>query len=387
MISTKYQLIIIGSDNSFSPKITDVFFQHISELGLDESKINIIKRSNFKKQYTPNAPAFCLYFGDAKGKYKDLNLLETLKSDATLILPVVNSLGSFTESVPKELYSINGYQLSSESDIEPLVGSILEGLGLLRLSRRLFISYRRKESSSIAIQLFEQFEKNGFDVFLDTHSIRPGESFQDELWHRMADADIVVLLNTPNFLKSKWTTKELARANAMSIGILQLLWPDHRIENNAQLSIPFQLENKDFASKPNSFLGDSVVEEIVSQAEGLRARSYASRQDNIVTEFISAANEAKKQVSLHHERFITLTKKNGTNVIIIPTVGVPEAFTYNQSQELVSQIELKEIEKAYILYDHRHLRKRWIEHLSWLDDHLPIKSIKIVKAGEWLKKV
>ena len=42
------------------------------------------------------------------------------------------------------------------------------------------------------------------------------------------------------------------------------------------------------------------------------------------------------------------------------------------------------VENYYIRFD---LREKWIKHLDWLDNYLPIKTIKIVKAEEWLKTI
>lgn len=242
-MKTTYQLITLGSDKDLIKDVLDGFYQRIAEMGISKSSITILDNKNFKKLYKANAPSFCLYFGYENSNFQDLDLIKILLTDATLILPIVSKFENFNEQIPEILRSINGFELSSTLDIEKLVSSILEGLSLLRLSRRIFISYKRDESSLVAIQLFESLEKAGFDVFLDTHSIRPGEPFQDELWHRMADTDVVVLLNTPGFLNSNWTTQELAKANSMSIGILQLIWPEHKLERDAELSLPFQLKN------------------------------------------------------------------------------------------------------------------------------------------------
>jgi hypothetical protein len=211
-MKTKYQLIKIGADNIFYKEILDTLYHHINELGLAKESILEIDERNFHVDYKGNAPTFCLYFSNDSGSFKNIDLLEILIKDANLILPIASDLSKFSTQIPKELANVNGFELASRHDIEKLVSSILEGFSLLRLSRRLFISYKRDESSTVAIQLYEQLEKNGFDVFLDTHSIRPGEPFQEELWHRMSDTDVVVMLNTPGFLNSRWTTQELAKA-------------------------------------------------------------------------------------------------------------------------------------------------------------------------------
>ena len=387
----KYQIIFIGSINPFVDEIIETLNRHIAEFGISLNSVVVIEESNFSDEYHANAPVFCLYFGNEKGCFKNLDLLEVLIKDASLILPIVNDLDQFTKSTPEILHNINGFKLSSRLDIELLVSSILEGLSLLRLSRRLFISYKRDESSSVAIQLFEQLEKNGFDVFLDTHSIKPGEPCQEELWHRMADTEVVVLLNTPGFLKSNWTTQELAQANAMSIGILQLIWPVHKLERDAELSVPFQLSDVDFGnhlfSDNKSYLSEDTISKIVNQVESLRSRSLASRQDNIITEFISAANKAGIKVDLQPNKFITLQCSDGKELVIIPTVGVLKAFVYNQSEKLVSRIKSTNVVEVYLLYDHRNIREKWLSHLDWLDNYLPVKTIKIVEVEKWLKRI
>lgn len=390
-MTTKYQIIKLGSDNPFYKEVLDTLYHHIKELGLAKESILEIDETNFKAEYKGNAPTFCLYFGSNSGTFKNIDLLEILIKDANLILPVASDLEKFNSQIPKELENVNGFELATSNDIEKLVSCILEGLSLLRLSRRLFISYKRDESSTVAIQLFEQLEKNGFDVFLDTHSIRPGEPFQEELWHRMADTDVVVLLNTPGFLNSNWTTQELAKANSMSIGILQIIWPTHKLERDAELSIPLQLSDSDFGNKkfknPTSYLNPNTISNILSQVESLRARSLASRQDNIITEFIASSNRVGKKADLQSEKFITIKRSDGKELVIIPTVGVPQAFTYNQSEELVARIKSKNVAGAYLLFDHRNIREKWIKHLDWLDNYLPVKTIKIVKAEEWLKTI
>jgi len=119
----------------------------------------------------------------------------------------------------------------------------------------------------------------------------------------------------------------------------------------------------------------------------LRARSLASRQDNIISEFIASSNNVGKKADLQSEKFITVKQTDGKELVIIPTVGIPQAFTYNQSEELVTRIKSKNVVGAYLLYDHRNIREKWLNHLAWLDNYLPIKSIKIVDAEKWLSKI
>lgn len=386
---TFYQIICLGEKHSLQDKVIEVLLKHIAELGVSTNLITIIDENNFEKDYKKNAPSYCLYFG-RESNFRNIEQLKTLVEDATLILPIVSDLNRFSKQIPEQLKTINGYELTSEDNIEGLVSCILEGLSLIRSSRRLFISYRRNESSTVAIQLFEKLEKAGFDVFLDTHSVSPGSSFQDELWHRMVDTDVVVLLNTPGFMTSNWTKQELAKANAMSIGVVQLIWPTHNLESEAKICIPIKLTKKNFkfrffdCSYSGRKLCDDVVREIISKTESLRARTLAARQDNIVKELISSAKRTGKLIDLHPEKYLTITKSDGSEIIIFPTVGVPHAFTYDQSKELLDRMKRNDVGEIFLLFDHANIRERWIKHLDWLDRYLPIKTIKIVDVEKWL---
>lgn len=384
-MKTKYQLVFIGNTSPFKKDITDTFLNHILELGLVKDSIILLDEFNFKDNYKANAPTVGLYFGGSI--FPNIDILDILINDATIILPIVEDNSRFNSLTPEILHTINGFELKTTSNIEPLVGNILEGLELLRLSRRLFISYRRCESRNVAVQLYERLEESGFDVFLDTHSIKAGNVFQDELWHRMADTDVVVLLDTPNFLGSEWTQEELAKASAMSIGILQLVWPNHIPERMSELSIRFHLSENDFEDKEFKILKEDSVSNIISMSESLRARSLGSRQDNIIKEFITPARNLGLSVDLQPEKIITIDRSNGEEFVIIPTIGVPHSFTYNQSEELVKRIRSHKRNRAFLLYDHRNIRDKWLKHLAWLDSYLPIGSIKITEVEQWLKSI
>ena len=141
----RYQIIIIGKKSLYTNEILDIFYKRLNELGIKKESIIIIDKDNFHSEYKANAPTFCLYFGNKASPFKDLDLVRILIVDATLILPIVDDFINFSSLIPEELLNINGFELSSSVQIEKLVSSILEGLSLLRLSRRLFISYKRNE--------------------------------------------------------------------------------------------------------------------------------------------------------------------------------------------------------------------------------------------------
>lgn len=222
-----YQIAIFakGAD-SYAATLKATIRRCISDLGVPTTMLSFLDESSVSTR-DPKSPTVGAFFGLAPHPAPAVAALSELMQDAALIVPIVSALDRFKEFVPTNLWPINGMVIRPEDPgLERIASVLLEGLGLLRKSRRLFISYRRAETQGIAIQLYEQLDANGFDVFLDTHSIRPGEPFQEVLWHRMADTDVVVLLDSPGFLGSQWTEEELAWANSTNLQILQLIWQE-----------------------------------------------------------------------------------------------------------------------------------------------------------------
>lgn len=385
----KYQLILLGTLGELSKNVITLFFEQIAELKLQQDSFSIITENNFEKEYKGNQPAFAVYFGDPKGDFKDLDVLQHLIKDGTMILPVFYNEGCFEAQIPSDIRGQNGL-LYSDGDEKKIIPLILESFELLRSSRKVFVSYKRNESSSVAIQLYEALERNNFDVFLDTHSIKKGEPFQDELWHRMADCDVIVLLNTKGFLDSRWCKEEIAEANVKQIGVVQLVWPDHKLENSAEICFPFQLADSDFENgiykdQNTSKLKSKFIKELVHTVESVRARNLAARQDNLITEFTNSARKFGKKVNLQPQRFITEEIGENKRKIYIPTIGIPQSISCNQSQELKNQIKEYEVESIYLIYDNLRIRDKWLKHLDWLNKYLDVKTIKKQDFEQWLQ--
>lgn len=387
-MKSNYQVIFIGENSAFYDNIVSTFRERVNDLGLPANSINILTEENFFTEYKPYNPSVCIYFG-ILGLPKNLDILDNIIEDAVFVIPVVPEVQNFPKYVPKQLLPINGFPLRALDDIEALVARMMEGLSLLRLARRLFVSYRRVESRSVAIQLYEYLDQCGFDVFLDTHSIRPGEQFQDELWHRLVDTDVVVLLDTPGFLGSEWTEQELAKASAMSIGILQLVWPNHKQNPYSSLCDPIYLNQDDFEG--GNYTGSSInltnrfLKHLSGEVESKRARNLAARQDNLIQEFTTTARNMNVQANLQPEKYITISNLKGQEFAIIPTVGVPHAFTYNQTEELIKRIRSHNSPKAFLLYDNRNVVEKWQKHLTWLDDYLPVQAVRVTEIEKCIK--
>ena len=169
----KYQLIMLGSDVPAKHHIFSKIVEKLKDLGLPTSIIKKIEADDISNNYAGNQPAFGIYFGDESGSHKTLDATQKLLDDGTMILPIYYGNpdeGAFSKEIPCILANQNGIQFK-EIEIDRIANIILEALELLRSTRKIFISYRRNESTSVAIQLYEALELYNYDVFLDTHSI------------------------------------------------------------------------------------------------------------------------------------------------------------------------------------------------------------------------
>jgi hypothetical protein len=382
----KYQVIILGKLNGIEKEVQDLFFDKVKELNLQKDFYQFINSSELTTKYKGNQPAFVLYFGYEDGKFQDIIEVKKLLAEGNIVLPIFYN--SFSKEIPIALENQNGLKYYKQQN-EKIVNLILESFGKLRTTRKVFISYKRDESTSVAIQLYEALEKNNFDVFLDTHSIKQGEPFQDELWHRMTDCDVIVLLNTPSFLDSEWCEKEIAEASVKQIGILQLIWPNHNLVSMAEICFPKYLQVSDFKEnvykdKNTSKLVEDIVNNIIQEVESIRARNLAARQDNLITEFMNLARSKGKDINLQPERFITEEIGQGQRRIFIPSVGIPKSTDYNQSSELKKEIKEYSVDEVYLIYDNIRIREKWLKHLDYLNEYLDVQTIKKQEFDLWL---
>lgn len=383
----KYQLILLGDNVELFDKLRLEISKRFDELKLIQDLLKIITKENIS-EYSGAEPAYVIYAGHKDNLDAETSdILAKQKLDGNIILPVFEN--DFAKEMPDFLHNLNGLRYNNNN--AKISNLVLEGFELLRKSRKIFISYKRTESSNIAIQLYEALEASNFDVFLDTHSVDKGEEFQEELWHRMTDSDVIVMLNTTGFLKSEWCEKELEKAHLKRIGIVHLLWPDCDFEKFAHLAYSMKLKSDDFdkplfADLTKGRLKEPIVKEVINLVEVARARNLASRQDSLITDFTQSGYNHRIELNLQFSRYITQELASGKRIVYIPTVGVPQSINCQNSQRLIQRIERKEIDSIHLIYDDLSIRDYWLNHLDWLNKRLEIQTIKKQDFNNWFKK-
>lgn len=320
-----------------------------------------------------------VYFGDPA--HPEAEIARELAKTSAPIIPTVGPAGDFGALIPDFLQRFNGYRRKRDDPkMIELASALLECIGLLRRQRRVFVSYRRIESRAAALQLHDLMSSKGFDVFLDTHDIRPGDPFQDILWHRLCDSDVLVMLDTPTYFDSKWTREEIGRARAKEIHVLRVVWPEHKPSMFTDLAETIYLDPKELEGADGPIIAQTA-EDIVLAVERLRSRSVASRYMSITGKFRADVEKIGATVEgIGAHRAIAIRLIDGRKLWAYPIVGIPNAEILNEVAERASRAEQGEM--PMLVYDHVGIREAWSAHLRWLDDNISaVRAIKVSEAA------
>jgi hypothetical protein len=289
------------------------------------------------------------------------------------IIPVAQSSSSISADLPDALKPFNCLTFDDDGALR-ITTAMLECIGLLPRQRRVFISYRRDEAKEGALQLFNYLSGKIYDVFLDTHGILPAEDFQGVLWHKLCDSDVLIMLDTPTYFDSRWTSAEFGRALSKGISILRLEWPGVVASRRTATASRLNLGTADVDIATGKLTEDSL-RRIAERVEIVRAQSNAVRRLNLFSALkrdIQCVGGAVTGVGVHNAVFVRLA--DGREIVIYPTLGVPTSMTLNEAVEHASGKE------TAILYDHIGLQEQWLRHLTWLGHNIP--AARWVRASE-----
>ncbi|SDC44470.1 TIR domain-containing protein [Variovorax sp. CF079] len=157
----------------------------------------------------------------------DLDTFADLACRDRRVLPVIDVAANATR-IPSALTKYNAFLTSPWRTGWPtgLVDEVLSHAWLRRRERKVFVSYKRTDSAALANRLYDELTRHGYVTFLDDVSIDKGTDFQSDLKWWLNDADLLLVLLSPNFTSSKWCLEEIAFARSRSIGLLAVEWPD-----------------------------------------------------------------------------------------------------------------------------------------------------------------
>lgn len=90
------------------------------------------------------------------------------------------------------------------------------------MDRRVFISYSHSDKEW-ANWIGSRLAKRGFRIWTDENAIAAGESFISELTRTIEQADAVVAVVSPRYLRSKWGQYEVAAAAVRGVPVIPVL--------------------------------------------------------------------------------------------------------------------------------------------------------------------
>ncbi len=376
-----YELVLLGAPTVAEREtLTATIKAEIDRFGLAVGTEVVIRDAATLDARDRRAAAAAAYFGTADHGDADVPAARRLIVDGVPIIPTIGATAAFETAVPGCLHPFNAVRRRADDDgMTELAIALLECVGLLRRQRRVFVSYRRADASPAAIQLHDRLSARGFDVFLDTHDIRPGAEFQDELWHRLCDCDVVLVLDTPAYNNSKWTRQEIGRAGAKGIQFVRAVWPGHGGSAIVGLGDTLYLEPDDLIAADGP-IADAKVDQILLTVERVRSRSLAARH-RLIRGYLHGEAELTGALTVDGvgaDRAIALRLRDGRRLLAYPAVGVPSAETLYDTATKAQRWGAAA--PAVVLYDHVGIGAAWAGHLEWLDQNL--RAVRAVKVRE-----
>jgi TIR domain len=321
-------------------------------------------------KFNPNvrSASAAIFFGNKKSSEIDIN--KSIDIQSIPILPVASTANAVKKEIPVALQNLNCLFLDQVS-FERIFSSLLGCLGLLPKQRRIFLSYRRVDATPAAVQLFAELSARQYEVFLDTQAIGPAVNFQEALWHQLCDVDVLVMLETPNYFESRWTTAEFGRALAKGIGVLRVQWPDTTPSIHTATASRAELVLSEIDT--HGKLSSIALNRICTQLEGVRTTSHAVRQLSITNSVKDAIKRIGGRVyGAGTNQSMHVRLPSGQKLLLQTNIGVPSAVTLHELDDLAGNLE------SAIVYDHIGLKRSWQEHLDWLGSK--------VKSSRWIKQ-
>ncbi|WAH55901.1 toll/interleukin-1 receptor domain-containing protein [Pseudomonas silvicola] len=369
-MDARYSLALLGDfPAAIADEIEAALEERVSELGLVLHEDVTLFRGD-PRRFRPKLDRCCAALC-ASINATDEAAIEHFIDRRVPLVPVARDPDTFKAEFPGKLGALNGVAMNQSPAI--LASCLLEASSLIPRQRRVFLSYRRKESTEAALQLYSELCARQYDVFLDTHGILPGEHFQEVLWQRLCDSDVLVYLDSSGYFKGRWTELEFERASLRKLAMLRVGWPGVEATNIHLISGQVQLEDSDLGA--DRLIHSDALTEILEKIELYRSKSVSIRYRDLVGKLTSSVEAAGgKVLGASSRRGLVVSVKN-EEIVVYPELRVPtsESF-YEASLEEHSP-------PVAVIYNEEGIEERtWKAHMQWLGDRLDGHA-RLVKAN------
>lgn len=381
MSDVKYQLVLVGQERiEKGDALINVIRERFRDVGLNFDENGELIQGGRKLPDWKGFPVAVWFGGAGNPDQDEVKLVTEMLARGFSVFPVVVSLQNYSACVPAILHPINGLEFNPAR----LAADVMKGFRLARKYRQAFISYKRDESSGVAGQLFHELMEKGYRVFLDTVSVDVGVDFQHALWSRMADVDLLILLDSPHALSSDWVHKELLRGSDLGMGVVQLIWPHHKRTPGTEFSTPVPLDERDFLNSKidrNGTLVPSTLEKVVDVIENERIRSLNARRTRLVEGLLSQTKGKGVSLLVHPARQVDVLKGTTKLAEVLPFVGVPDSIAVYEYDKG------KQHDHTYVVYNGLGVDAQWAEHLKWLNQKASVEVFQIDDFGTYIARI
>jgi hypothetical protein len=249
------------------------------------------------------------------------------------VIPILPSNASVNIHVPIQWQGIN-VSFWRRSPLET-IWAVMQRVGLTPEESRLFISYVRRDTTSVADQLFEALTREGFDVFLDRCSVPVGVQFQERLMQDLCDKAMVVLLNSAGVSRSQWVEEEITIIKTYRLGMLELRFPSGEERSDIDSDFTRLLDvNELIEAGPDysggaSKLSPTTLTDVVEKIKVVHGRALHRRRYELIDNFAAALNSAGRTSRfLSNGMFFLPTSGNKGESVVGMTVRPPELSDY-----------------------------------------------------------
>lgn len=350
-----YQLLALG---------TPVYLDELMDTLNDMPFVSLVDVDSIDERL----PLLILYYGhtsDDKDRKYPLNL--ECRAKAQEVLPIVQDVNEFSVCVPDTLRTINAFVLKDRKSVPKLKNRILSWFGLLDNTRKVFISYKRSDTTALAHQLFDTLIKKGYIPFLDSYSLEPGVDFQEYLMNEISDADMFIMLNSSNYDQSDYTKAELVAASRLGIGILQVVFPDSKTFEEARISSILKLTDQ--LPQDNKY-EQKTVDDIIYNMERFRAQGFRTKR-RILVDGLKSKYDGKNIVTLEDGSISVMDSVT----VYYPITHVPTSEDLELAYHSMSKLSLPDGAVKKICYYGIHCRGDKRNHMNWLNTfNLPVLS-------------
>lgn len=196
-------------------------------------------------------------------------------------------------------------------------------IGVSQEEQKVFISYRRKDTSDLADQLFDRLTHEGFDVFLDRFSIKPGIDFQDKLYQALADKAMVIFLESTDFLTSQWINYEIAFTKKYRLGYLAV-----NIDNAPKAQAINNSFRETVTLNPAKLLDSIDLNHVVNKIKEQHTIALYRKKIYLNTNIKAALRRKKLNPTIDVNGFISVSGKKGRINNIVGTTRPPILKNY-----------------------------------------------------------